>query len=67
MWVSRTSSVARPCSERASSRMNGDGAQTQIGCRQANAMAISPRFAIRSLVMGMLFLARYRRQLHGLG
>jgi hypothetical protein len=47
--------------------MNGDGAQTQIGCRQANAMAISLRFAIRSLVMGMLFLARYRRQLHGLG
>jgi hypothetical protein len=37
MWVSRTSSVARPCSERASSRMNGDEAQTETGCRPANA------------------------------
>lgn len=34
--------------------MNGDGAKTQIGGRPGDANAISPRLAIRSLVMGMV-------------
>ena len=47
--------------------MHGDGRRPRSAAARAMRMAISPRLAIRSLVMGMLFLARYRRQLHGLG